>query len=288
MTVHLVDASPYVFRAYFALPDSITGPDGRPVNAVRGFADFLVRLVAEESPTHLGVAFDESLTTSFRNDFFPDYKAQRALPPPELEAQLEACREMAEALGAATYADERFEADDLIATLVAQLREAGHGAVVVSNDKDLAQLVSDDVAWLDFARGTRYTPAGVEEKFGVRPDQIADLLGLAGDSVDNIPGVKGVGKKTAVALLRALGNIEGIYELLDEVADLPIRGAGSVRTRLEADRENAFLSKRLATTSTDAPAPLDLEALRYTGPDVAALDPLLARLGLEGMRGRMA
>jgi 5'-3' exonuclease len=275
----LVDASPYIFRAYFAIPESLTDPEGRPVNAVFGFKEFLLQLAKTEEPTHLGVAFDESLTTSFRNEIYPAYKAQRDLPPAALEAQLKDCQEVAAALGAAVFVSRRYEADDLIATLVHRLAAHGHGSVVVTSDKDLAQLVSETVTLLDFARDTRYGPAAVEEKFGVRPDQIADYLALAGDSVDNIPGVKGVGKKTAVALLRAFGDLDAIYARLDEVGDLPLRGAESVRRKLEEQRDAAFLSKRLSVVATDAPAEAGLDHLRYGGADAALVGPLFDRLG---------
>ena len=281
MALYLVDASPYIFRAYFALPE-LTDPAGNPVQAVRGFLDFLVRLVKEEQPTHLAAAFDKSLTTSFRNDILPAYKAQRPLPPPELEAQLDACAEAASAFGAATFADPRYEADDLIATLLAGWSDR---AVVVTNDKDLAQLVTDRVAWLDFAKGDRYGPAEVEAKFGVPPACIPDLLGLAGDPVDGIPGIKGVGPKSAVALLSAFGSLEAIYERIGEVDALPIRGAKSLRRKLEEGREAALLSKRLATVATDAP--VGEPDLAYRGADAARVDPLFARLGLEGVRGRI-
>ncbi|MEM7586477.1 MAG: 5'-3' exonuclease H3TH domain-containing protein [Acidobacteriota bacterium] len=197
-TIHLVDASPYIFRAYFSIPSKMVGRSGLPVNAVYGFTQFLLRLVEQENVTHLGLTFDKSLTTSFRNDIYPPYKAQRELPPPELEAQQDWCQEVGEALGAAIYVDTRYEADDLVGTLCRQLEPEGHEIVVVTSDKDLAQLVNERVSLLDFAKDERYDPAAVVEKFGVRPDQIIDYLGLAGDAVDNIPGVKGVGKKTAV------------------------------------------------------------------------------------------
>lgn len=286
-TVHLVDASPYIFRAYFSLPESMTGRDGSPVNAVYGFSQFLLRLIEQEEVTHLGLAFDKSLTTSFRNEFYPAYKANRALPPEELEDQLDWCQRMGEALGAATYVDERYEADDLIAALCDQLEPDGHEIVVVTSDKDLTQLVSERVTLLDFARGERYRSAEVVAKFGVRPEQIADYLGLAGDSVDNIPGVRGVGKKTASALLAELGSLDGVYERLGEIAGLPIRGAKSLGKKLEAEREVAFLSRRLATVARDAPAVADLAELELVGADAELLDPLLAELGFKGMRGRV-
>jgi 5'-3' exonuclease len=285
--VYLVDASPYIFRAYFSLPSSMVDPAGHPVNAVYGFAGFLLRLISEEQPTHLALAFDGSLTTSFRNDLYPPYKAQRDLPPAELEAQLDACRELGAAFGAATFIDDRYEADDLIATLCAPLRADGCEVVVVSSDKDLCQLVEDGVTLYDFANGTRFTPALVKEKFGVRPGQIADYLGLAGDSVDNIPGVRGVGAKTAAALLSHFDSIESIYQRLDEVPALPVRGAKSLAGKLEEHRELAELSKRLATIAYDAPATASLADLALHGADPAKVDPLFKRLGFETLRDRI-
>lgn len=283
-TVYLVDASPYIFRAFFSIPGSMTDPENRPINAVYGFAHFLRKLVAGQEPTHLALAFDQSLTTSFRNEIYPEYKAQRELPPEDLERQLDACLRMGEAMGAAIFVDSRYEADDLIGTLVHQLGAEGHGAVIVSSDKDLTQLVNDTVSLWDFARDERYGPAEVEEKFGVRPDQIIDLLALMGDSVDNIPGVAGVGKKTAVALLTALGDLDTIYSNLHAVVELPIRGAKSVARKLGEQRDMAELSKRLATIALDAPAEADLDTLRYGGPRLDLLDPLVEVLGFDPLR----
>lgn len=285
--VHLVDASPYVFRAYFSLPASIVDPRGRPVNAVRGFADFLAKYVREERPTHLGVAFDESLTTSFRNDLYPDYKAHRALPPPELEAQLDACQELARALGAAVYAHRRFEADDLIGTLVHGLRRRAHRCVVVSSDKDLAQLVRPGVVLYDYARGVRYDARAVRQRFGVAPARMADYLGLAGDAVDGIPGVPGIGPKTSAALLARFDGLEALYRDLGRVAGLALRGARGVATRLAEHRELAFLSRELATIAQDAPVRPLLRELALARPRREHLEPLLRRLGLEGLRGRL-
>lgn len=290
VTVHLVDASPYVFRAFFALPESITDPGGRPVNAAYGFAGFLIKLVETESPSHLALAFDRSLTTSFRNDVYPGYKSGRELPPPELEAQIDDCYELAEAFGAACFIDDRYEADDLIAALVRRpggLEDEGHGAVIVTSDKDLAQLVTDRVSLLDFSKEERYGPAEVVEKFGVRPEQIPDFLGLAGDPVDSIPGVPGVGKKTAVALLAAFGDLETLYRRLDEVPALDLRGAASCARKLDEHRETAFLAKRLATAAAEAPAEATLDELAYRGASAGAIDPLFERLGFTKIRDRI-
>jgi 5'-3' exonuclease len=286
-TVHLVDASPYIFRAFFSLPSSLTDPEGRSVNAVYGFAGFLLRLIAEERPTHLGLAFDGSLTTSFRNDFYPAYKAQRELPPAELEAQLDDCRELGAAFGAATFVDRRYEADDLIGTLAHQLGAEEQSVVVVSSDKDLAQLVGERCELFDFARERRYRAPEVVEKFGVRPEQVADLLALAGDPVDNIPGVRGIGGKTAAALLGHFESLEALYENLDAVAELRLRGARSIRTRLQAGREDAEISKRLSVIAKDAPVKADIDRLEFRGADPALVESLFERLGFERLRDRI-
>jgi len=287
-TVHLIDASPYIFRAFFSLPESLKSRDGRPAGAVYGFASFLLKLVADERPTHLGVAFDRSLTTSFRNRIYPPYKAQRALPPPELEEQLRACEDVAAALGAATFIDDLYEADDLIGTLVARLEARGHGAVVITSDKDLAQLVSERVTLYDFGKSLRLTPSEVEAKLGVRPDQVADLLGLAGDPVDNIPGVAGVGRKTAAALLAHFGHLEDLYARLLEVAKLKsIRGGVALAERLAVHRDLAFLSKELATVARDAPLTAGLDDLEYLGADREAVDALFDRMGFGRIRARV-
>jgi 5'-3' exonuclease len=287
-TVHLVDASPYIFRAHFSLPASIKTPDGRPAAAAYGFTSFLLRLIADEKPSHLGVAFDRHLSASFRNDFFPAYKAQRVKPPPEIEAQIDTCLEIASALGAATFIDDRYEADDLIGTLCAGLEEEGHGAVVVTSDKDLAQLVSERTSLFDFGKGIRYTAETVREKFGVRPDQMTDFLGLAGDAVDNIPGVKGIGATSAAELLARFGHLEDLYARLDELPWLPVRGAKSLHAKLAAARETALLSKRLATVECAVPG-VDgaLASLKYRGADPIRVDELFKRLGFNKIRERI-
>lgn len=279
--IYLVDASPYIFRAYFSIPPSVKTPDGRPKNALHGFSGFLLKLIADEGVRQMALTFDRSLTTSFRNEIYPDYKAQRDLPPEELKAQLGWCESLGSSLGIASYSDERYEADDLIATLCGPLVAEGRDVVVVTSDKDLAQLVGPRVELFDFAKDDRYGVDEVVEKFGVRPQQIPDYLGLAGDSVDNIPGVSGVGKKTAVSLLEHFDSLEAVYEDLETVKSLPIRGAKSLAAKLDAQREIAFLSKSLATVATDAPISAELDDLALKGPNEDVFDPLVDALGIE-------
>src|SRR6185312_8365841 len=275
-TVYLVDASPYIFRAHFSLPSSIKTPAGEPAAASYGFTSFLLKLIADEKPSHLALTFDRSLNTSFRNELYPAYKQQRDLPPPELEAQLDACVEIAAALGAATFIDDRYEADDLIGALCARLEKEEHRSVIVTSDKDLSQLVDERISLLDFAKGVRLDAGAVFEKFGVRPDQITDYLGLAGDTVDNIPGVKGIGGKTAAELLARFGHLEELYARLDELPSLAsLRGAKALHAKLAASRELAFLSKQLATVAREVPGVKStLQDLEYRGADPALVEEL--------------
>lgn len=288
-TVYLVDASPYIFRAHFSLPSSIKTPAGEPAAASYGFTSFLLKLIADEKPSHLAVTFDRSLNSSFRNELYPAYKQQRVLPPPELEAQLDACVEIAAALGAATFIDNRYEADDLIGALCARLEKEDHRAVIVTSDKDLAQLVDDRISLLDFAKGIRLDAGSVFEKFGVRPDQITDYLGLAGDTVDNIPGIKGIGGKSAAELLARFGHLEDLYARLDELPGLAsIRGAKSLHAKLAASRDLAFLSKRLATVAHEVPGvKSSLQDLEFRGADAARVEELFQRLGFNRIRDRV-
>ncbi len=278
--LHLVDASPYIFRAFYSLPTSILSTSGQPVNAVRGFADVLASLLGAQGTTHVLVAFDGSLTTSFRNDVFPAYKSSREEPDAELVAQLDGCRALTEAFGAATAIDDRYEADDILATARARFDADFRTFEVVTADKDMAQLVDDRTVFHDFAKGTRLDEQGVLERYGVRPRQIRDYLGLAGDSVDDIPGVRGVGPKTAAALLAEFDDLEALYADLPRVATLTLRGAKTLGAKLEAHRDLAFLSRDLATCSVEAPLAASASDLRYRGPDVQRLVQLGEHFGL--------
>jgi len=255
-------------------------------NAVYGYTDFLIQIL-KENPTHIAVAFDGSLTTSFRNKIYPKYKAQRGLPPPELEAQLDACFKVTEAMGMSAFIDDEFEADDIIGTLLDQLLRKNHRAVVVSNDKDFAQFVSEKVTLWNFAKAEKYNSATVKEKFGVRPEQIVDLLALMGDSVDNIPGVEGVGLKTATVLLNHLGTLENIYENIDHVETLPLRGANTIMKRLIRKKEMAELSKQLATIALNVPVQADLNELEYVGAEREKIEPLFENLGFTDIKDRI-
>ena len=276
--VHLVDGSLYVFRAWHSMPDEFHDVDGHPVNAVHGFTRFLCELLERVKPEHVAVAFDASLTTSFRNAIYPAYKANRELPPPDLERQFVLCREVTQALGIPVMIDHAFEADDLIGSAMWTLRGHGFRSVIVSADKDFGQLLGEfDEQW-DYARNLRWGPAGVHEKLGVHPHQVADYLALCGDAVDNIPGVPGVGAKTAAALLAHFGSLDALLDRVDEVPFLRLRGAKSIADKLRRHADSARLSQRLARIALDAPVPRSPDGLRRRSVDRATLDALCERL----------
>jgi 5'-3' exonuclease len=285
--IYLIDALPYIFRAYFSIPSSLRTPDGAPANAVYGYTAFLLDLLKKANPTHVAVAFDGSLTTSFRNEMYPAYKAQREKPDQELYDQLKACREVTEALGMKWYIDPRYEADDIIGTIAAKLGKNDCRFVVVSGDKDLAQLVNKRTSLWDFAKDRWFDEKTVKQHFGVRANQIIDLLALMGDAVDNIPGVKGVGEKTAVELLKKFASVEEIYQKIEKVEKLALRGAATIRAKLEASHDMAFLSKQLATIAIDAPIKFNLRTLQYSGADRKKVEALFDRLGFGKIRERI-
>ncbi len=249
--VYLVDASIYIFRAWYSVPDTLENADGQLINALHGFAGFLAGFLEEVEPEHLAVVFDESLTSSFRNEIYPPYKANRETPPEELKRQFMFCRKLVESLGLAAFSSDRYEADDLIGTLATRLREHDFSVVILSADKDLAQLlVPGDMLW-DYARNRRHHYEKVPDWLGVQAGQVADWLALSGDAVDNIPGIPGIGPKTAAALLAEFGSLEDIFNGLERVADLKLRGAKRVQNLLTEHREAALLARRLTGIALD-------------------------------------
>ncbi|HEV7121860.1 MAG TPA: 5'-3' exonuclease H3TH domain-containing protein [Rhodanobacter sp.] len=277
-TAHLVDGSLYVFRAWHSMPNEFFDGDGHPVNAVHGYARFLCELLERARPDHIAVAFDASLTSSFRNAIYPAYKANRELPPPDLERQFVQCRALTEALGVHMMIDHDYEADDLIGSTVWNLRALGWRSVIVSADKDFGQLLGEHDEQWDYARGLRWGPAGVHDKLGVHPHQIADYLALCGDSVDNIPGVPGIGAKTAAALLSHFGSLDALLERIDEVAFLRMRGAASCTMKLRQHAEQARLCRRLTRIALDAPGASCAETLERQQRPTDQLDALCEQL----------
>ena len=281
--VYLIDASIYIFRAYFSVPDTLTNNEGQLINALHGFAGFLAEFLEREKPRHIAVAFDESLTTSFRNEIYPDYKANRESPPEELKLQFGFCRKLVQSLGLPDFSSDCYEADDLIGTLAERMREQGFSVVIVSADKDLAQLLEEgDLLW-DYARHRKHPYEGVKDWLGVHAGQVADWLALAGDSVDNIPGVPGIGAKTAAALLAEFDSLQDIYEQIDAVADLKIRGAARVQRLLREHEEDALLARRLTGIVTNADMKSEVEDVLRRSVSADEVTAVCEQLGLGRM-----
>lgn len=281
--VYLVDASIYIFRAWFSMSDDFVNKQGEPTNAVYGFSGFLCSLLEQTGAEHVAVAFDESLTHNYRNEIYPEYKANRDPAPEELKRQFSWARSVAEAMGLQCFADRRYEADDLIGTLADVWRAKGHPICVVTSDKDLAQLVGEQDYWWDFSRNQKLNAKQLTQKFGVMPEQMADYLALTGDSVDNIPGVPGVGPKSASALLGHFGDLDALFERLDEVQHLGIRGAKSLQQKLTEHREAAELARRLTVIDKQVESALASPELGRTEVDTARLNRLFDDLSFGGM-----
>jgi len=288
-TLIVIDGSNLVYRAFHAIPATLVNSSGLHTNAVYGFTQTFRKILDDYAPRYVAVAFDVRGET-FRHAMHEGYKAERPSMPDLLSEQMPYIKRVVRAFNIPVLEKESFEADDIMATVVArmrELREAGEAdvrVVLVTGDKDMYQLVDDDTVILDHARGVEYTAEAVEEKFGVPPASILDLLALAGDASDNIPGVPGIGMKTGAKLLRMFGSIDGVYARLGEV------GGKRLRENLEEFRDRAMLSRELATLRSDVPLDYALCDMEYAGPDLSAMGPLLMELEfrkmLAGMRER--
>ena len=260
--LYLVDASIYIFRAYFSMPDAFYDKSGNSVNAVYGYASFLIELLAHK-PKYVSFAFDESLNTCYRNEIYPEYKANRDLPDENLEYQLAKCQEITRLLGIHSLSLKHYEADDIIGTLYSMFARK-RPAIIVTRDKDLGQLLGKEDRLWDFAANDYMGPAEVEEKFGVKPTQIADFLALAGDSVDNIPGAPGIGAKSAATLLQNFGSIDRLYKSLDKVPTIEMRGAKRVAATLQEHESMIRTFQSITRIKTDIAIEVSLQDLKRT------------------------
>ncbi|HEY7678861.1 MAG TPA: 5'-3' exonuclease H3TH domain-containing protein [Candidatus Methylomirabilis sp.] len=281
---YLIDGSAYLYRAFHALPP-LTTSRGVPTNAVLGFATMLLKVVRERQPGYLGVAFDGPGPT-VRHRAFAEYKAQRPPMPEALAQQVPHVHRVVEALRVPLLLVEGEEADDILATLARQARERGVPVVIVTGDKDLLQLVADGITVYEPMRDRWYDRDEVVARYGVPPDALADLFGLTGDAIDNVPGVPGVGEKTARALLQEFGSLEGLLAGLGKVA------RPKLRESLAAHAQQARRSRELVRARTDVPVPVDLEALRRRPPDGEAFLALcreleFTRLGSSFAQGNL-
>ncbi|WP_288943772.1 DNA polymerase I [uncultured Roseovarius sp.] len=284
--LHLIDGSAFIFRAYHALPPLTRKSDGLPIGAVSGFCNMLQRYIdgnntSDDAPTHIAVIFDKGSHT-FRNDLYDQYKANREAMPEDLRPQIPLTRRATEAFNIACKELEGYEADDIIATLSCQAREAGGRVTIISSDKDLMQLVGGGVEMLDAMKNRRIDVEGVEEKFGVGPDRVVDVQALAGDSVDNVPGAPGIGIKTAALLINEFGSLEELLDRAEEIKQ-PKR-----RQTLIDKREQIELSKKLVQLDCDTPLDFTLDDLELREPDTDALLAFLAEMEFRTLSKRIA
>ncbi len=285
---YLIDASVYVFRAYYSVPEDMVDDNNNPINALYGFCRFIGDFMEQVTPEYIAVLFDESLADSFRKDIYPEYKANREPAPPELKRQFEQCRRYVRALGVMECSSPSYEADDLIGTLVTHGRNHGRSSTIVTRDKDLSQLIAkDDVFW-DFAGKGKIRYEQIPDTFGVWPEQIADFLALAGDAVDNIKGVPGVGKKPATVLLQHFGSLEKIYDNLDSVHEVNVRGAKTLGAKLEAHKEDAILARKLTGIACDVPIENAEAAMQPSAPRLGEINALFDEAGIGTALRRQA
>ena len=267
--VILVDGSSYLYRAFHALPP-LTNSKGKPTGAIKGVINMMRRLQKDYPQSTLVVVFDAKGKT-FRDDIYPEYKANRPSMPDDLRLQIEPIHQIIQAMGLPMLVIDGVEADDVIGTLALEATAAEQPVIISTGDKDIAQMVNEHITLVNTMTNTLMDREGVVEKFGIPPELIIDYLALLGDKSDNIPGVPGVGEKTALGLLQGKGGLDEIYERLDEIATLDFRGAKNLAPKLEEHRELAYLSYTLATIKTDVPMPMPLTELHNSEADHAAL-----------------
>jgi len=278
----LIDASIYIFRAYFSLPDRWRTPDGMPLNAVYGYAGFLLDFISSPgAKPYVAAAFDESLGTCFRNQILASYKASRTLPDPELEFQLSTCRALTEALGIPCFGGSYYEADDYLASLAHICRKSDIAVTVITRDKDLGQLlVKPEDIWWDFATDVQLDAQGFFARFGVTPCQFAQYQALVGDKIDDIPGVPGVGAKTAAALLQSFESLDILADRLGEVGSLSIRGAARVQSALQTYWEQIEVALQLTQLATQIPGVETMPVYSPQAADFERFADQLRKLGL--------
>ena len=277
--IFLVDASVYVFRAYHSVLPDMRDRDGQPVHAVFGFARFLGDLIERVRPKYIAVAFDQRRANSYRSRIYPPYKANRERAPADLVLQFERCRELCRHLGIAMFVDPEYDADYIIGSLGTLMHEEGIRSAYITRDKDLAQLMRNgDVFW-DYGAREQFGYHDIERHFGVLPERFADYLALTGDEVDNIPGVPGIGHRTAASLMKAFASLDEMYEDLGRVAQLKLRGAATLAKKLTEHREAVYLSRRLTRIACDLKLGTGVEGLLRASPDMEALSGLYDQLG---------
>ncbi len=282
--LYLIDSSIYIYQAWHTLPVNIMSRDKQSVNAAYGFGEFLMKLLDNENPRYLVCAFDKTRVLCARKKLYPSYKANRKTTPDRLMHQFKWCEEIAHALGIACFSSSVVEADDIIGTFSQQARKQGISSIILSSDKDLAQFINPgDILW-DFNKKHRYTHKDIQKKYNLNPNQIPDMLALAGDKVDNIPGVPGIGMHIASRLLFKWGNLDNLYANLDRASQMKFRGAKHVVKLLADFKESVYLSRRLTGLITDSSLPTNIDALALQPIKLDLLGQLFEKLAFSKQR----
>lgn len=283
-TLYLIDSSIYIFNAWHALPSSITNHNSQPANAVFGFSEFLLQIIEHEKPKFIACTFDSPRKDSIRKEIYHAYKANRKQAPEELRAQFPWCRDFAEAMGLSCFSNPQLEADDLIGTLVGHANKQEFKSIILSADKDLTQFVGkDDVFW-DYSKKQRNTFSDIRKRYNLHPGQIADMLALAGDKTDNIPGIPGVGMHAAARLLIKWGNLDNLFANASKVSLMKFRGAAQVASLLIEHEKQVYTCRKLTGLIPDLSLPSDVERLHRTAPNREKLTLLFEQFEFDETR----
>src|SRR3972149_2843783 len=266
----LIDGSSYIYRAFHAIP-YLSNSNGLPTNAIYGFAQMLLKVIKDFKTDHIAVAFDVK-RPSFRHKMYEEYKAHRPEMPDNLKPQIPFIKKLVKAFNIPVLELEGYEADDIIGTLSRHMKEKNIEVIIIAADKDMLQLIDENTTIVDTMKGKRFGMKEVMERFGIEPILITEIMGLAGDSSDNIPGVKGIGEKTAAKLIQEFGTIENLLLNIDKVTEK------GVREKLKKNAEDARLSRRLAAIDTNVPLDYKFEDLAVKLPDYLKLRELLKEL----------
>jgi len=286
--LYLIDASIYIFRGWRTLPSSILNTHGEQANAVQGFTDTLVHVLSEKSPEYIACAFDKSAQTGIRYRIFPEYKANRTPTPPELTLQIDRCMQIASALGVPVFSSTQVEADDIIGTFshIAHSKQhpVKHPVTIVSADKDLVQFIGEEDTFWHFSKKHQWNYRQLSKRFKIRPDQIADMLALCGDKVDNIPGIPGVGQATAAKLLKKWKTLDGVIDNHNAIKDMSFRGAPQVALLVAEHARTIRLSRQLTGLVADSTLPDSLESLKRKTLSQSEIVRQLCLAGVENPR----
>lgn len=284
--LYLVDCSIYIFRAWQTLPPSITNTFGEQANAVHGFTDTLTYILTEKQPKYIACAFDKSAGTGERYAIYPEYKANREPAPPELKIQFDRCMEVANAMGIPVFASTKVEADDIIGSFAAVAHKAKKPVTIITADKDLAQFIGDDDIYWNLARKEQFSYLQLTKRFKVFPEQLADMLALCGDKVDNVPGIPGVGPTTAARLLRKWETLDGVIKNRDAIAKMHFRGAPRVATLVAEHIDTIRLARQLTGLITDDDLPSAMKALKRTSLSRSTMAEQLQAAGVSEQRAK--